>query len=118
MIENVMVKTHLIVTSIHEEFTIKWCGRIIDTKPIFKNDMPIFTIISSVSRVELNTCDMKRVEECAKKITCPRGRAAMTTDKAYIYIQEVDNHETLVGIVTHNHVKKYAPMFDPVGYKS
>ena len=68
MIENVMVKTHLIVTSIHEEFTIKWCGKIIDTKPIFKNDMPVFTIISSVSRVELNTCDMKRVEECAKKI--------------------------------------------------
>ena len=99
MIENVMVKTHLIVTSIHEEFTIKWCGRIIDTKPIFKNDMHVFI-------------------ECAKKITCPRGRAAVTTDKAYIYIQEVDNHETLVGIVTHNHVKKYAPMFDSVGYKS
>ena len=55
---------------------------------------------------------------CAKKITCPRGRAAVTTDKAYIYIQEVDNHETLVGVVTHNHVKKYAPMFDPVGYKN
>ena len=28
----VLVKTHLIITDIHEEYHIKWCGSIKDTK--------------------------------------------------------------------------------------
>lgn len=117
MIENVMIKTHLIITDIHNEYSIKWCGTIIDTKPELKNGMPIFTIVGSESRVELNTLDMKQIENCAKRLTNPRGRAAVTTDKAYIYIKEIGDKETCIGIVTHKKVKKYAPMFDPVGYK-
>lgn len=50
MIENVLIKTHLIV---HEEYSIKWCGRIIDTNPILQ--------IGSESRMELNTIDMKQI---------------------------------------------------------
>lgn len=117
MIENVMIKTHLIITDIHNEYSIKWCGTIIDTKPELKNGMPIFAIVGSESRVELNTLDMKQIENCAKRLTNPRGRAAVTTDKAYIYIKEIGDKETCIGIVTHKKVKKYAPMFDPVGYK-
>lgn len=117
MIENVMIKTHLIITDIHEEYSIKWCGTIIDAKPELKNGMPIFAIVGSESRVELNTLDMKQIEDCAKRLTNPRGRAAVTTDKAHIYIKEIGGKETCIGIVTHTRVKKYAPMFDPVGYK-
>lgn len=118
MIEDVMIKTHLIITDIHEEYSIKWCGKIIDTQPELKNNMPIFIIIGSEGRVELNTLDMKRIEDCAKRLTNPKGRAAITTDKSYIYIKEIDDKETCIGVVTHNHVKKYAPMFDPVGYSN
>lgn len=115
--DSVMIKSHLIITDIHSEYIIKWHGKIIDTKPLFKNNMPIFIIIGSESRVELNTCDMKQIEETAKSITRPRGRGAVSTDTARIYIKEVDGGETYIGSVIHNSVKTYAPMFDPVGYK-
>jgi hypothetical protein len=117
MIDNVMIKSHLIITDIHEEYSIKWCGNIIDTQPEFKNNMPIFAIVGSESRIELNTLDMKQIENCAKRLTNPRGRSAVTTDKAHIYIKEKNGKETCIGIVTHKRIKKYAPMFDAVGYK-
>ena len=117
MIENVLIKTHLIVTDVHEEYSIKWCGKIIDTNPILQNNMPIFIIIGSESRMELNTFDLKRIEDCAKRLTRPRGRASVTTDKAFIYIKEKNDKETCVGVVTHNHIKKYAPMYDRIGYR-
>lgn len=115
--DTVMIKSHLIITDIHSEYIIKWHGKIIDTNPLFKNGMPIFIIIGSESRVELNTCNMKQIEEIAKSITKPRGRGAVSTDTARIYIKEVDGAETYIGSVIHNRVKTYAPMFDPVGYK-
>lgn len=117
MIENVMIKSHLIVTSVQDEFSIKWCGRIIDTKPIIKNNKPIFVIIGSEGRAELNTINMKQIEDCAKRLTKPQGRASITTDQSFIYIKETDGKETCIGIVTHNHIKKYAPMYDQVGYR-
>ena len=112
-----MIKSHLIITDIHSEYIIKWQGRIIDTNPMLKDGMPIFIIISSENRVELNSCDMKQIEETAKSITRPRGRSAISTDTARIYIKEVDGAETYIGSVIHNRVKTYAPMFDPVGYR-
>jgi len=115
--DTVMIKSHLIITDIHSEYIIKWQGRIIDTNPILKNGAPIFIIIGSESRIELNTCDMKQIEETAKRITRPRGRGAVSTDTARIYIKEVDGAEIYIGSVIHNSVKTYAPMFDPVGYK-
>lgn len=113
--QEVMIKTHLIVTDVHEEYFIDWCGKIANTKPLFKNDMPIFIIISSESRMELNTVDIKKLERAAKNITYPRGRQAITTDVARIYIKEEDGRETLIGRVIHNHVKKYQQMYDRFG---
>lgn len=117
MIEDVMIKSHLIIMDIHEEYDVKWHGRIIDTNPFLKNGMPIFVIIGSTARMELNTISMKEIEDCAKRLTEPRGRTAITSDKAYIYIKEQDKKETLIGTVTHRRVKKYAPMFDTVGFQ-
>lgn len=116
MIEDTLIKTHLIITDIHEEFEIKWCGKIIDTNPLLKNGKPIFILISSTSRVELNTSNIKQLEKCAKSITCPRGREATTIDKTHIYIKEQTGKETLIGIVVHKHIKTFAPMYDKVGY--
>ena len=113
----VLVKTHLIVTDIHEEYNINWSGKILDAKPKFKNNKPIFVIVASGGRMEVNTADMSRVEKCAKLLTVPKGRQAITTDKAYIYILEENDHEVLLGTLTHNHVKSYAPMYDKVGYE-
>ena len=114
--EEIAVKTHLIITDIHEEYNMNWCGKIIDTKPKIKNGKPIFIIIGSNGRIELNTIDMAKIERNAKLLTRPRGKAAITTDTARIYIQEENDKETLMGILTHNHVKTYAPMFDKVNY--
>ena len=50
--EEVSIKTHLIVTDIHEEYHIDWCGKIMDTDPKFKNNKPIFIIVGSQSRIE------------------------------------------------------------------
>lgn len=114
--KEVRVKTHLIITDIHEEYYIDWCGSIVDAKPFFKNNMPVFIIISNESRIELNTTNIKEIEECAKKITKPHGRQAITTDVARIYIKEENGNQKLLGKVFHNHVKQYAPMYDKVGW--
>ena len=113
----VLVKTHLIVTDIHEEYNINWSGKILDTKPKFKNNKPIFIVVASGGRIEVNTTDMNRVEKCAKLLTMPKGRQAITTDKAYIYILEESGNEKLLGTLTHNHVKTYAPMYDKFDYE-
>lgn len=110
--QEVMLKTHLIVTDVHEEYIVKWYGSIINTDPLFKNDMPVFILVSSEKRLELNTIDMKWIEESAKQITCPHGRQAITTDITRIYIKEKSGKETFIGKVIHNHVKQYQQMFD------
>lgn len=115
--EEKLVKTHLIVKDVHDEYDVKWIGKIIDTKPVLKNGMPVFVLISSDSRVELNTIDLKQIEECGKRIAHPRGRKAVTTDKTRIYIKETTGEETCIGVITRNHVKTYAPMYDKFGYR-
>ena len=112
--QEVMVKTHLIVTDVHEEYFVDWCGKIANTKPLLKNDMPVFVIIGSEERMELNTIDIKHVEECAKRLTHPRGRQAVTTDTSRIYLKEEDESLKFMGKVIHNHVKQYQQMYDPV----
>ena len=114
--QETLIKTHLIVISTHEEYHMNWCGKIIDTKPKIKNGKPIFAVIGSRGRMELNTTDMQRVEKCAKLLTAPRGRQAITSDTAHIYIIEENDKETLMGVLTHNHVKTFAPMFDKFDY--
>lgn len=115
--EEILVKTHLIIKDVHEEYSINWCGKIKDTKPKFKNGKPVFTIRGGGKRIELNTSDMSEVEKWAKKLTNPKGRKAITTDYSHIYIQEENDKETLLGVLTHNHIKTYAPMYDKVGWR-
>ena len=117
MIEETMIKSHLVVTDIHEEYKINWCGKILDTKPKIKDGKPIFVIVGSGGRMELNTTDMLRIEKCAKLLTRPKWRSAVTSDTARIFIKEENDNEKLLGIMTHNHVKTFAPMFDAVGYE-
>lgn len=112
----VKVKTHLIITDIHEEYSVKWCGRINEVNPKFINNKLCFAITGGRGRVEVNTNNMKELEERAKRMTYPRGRGALTVDKAFIYIIEKDDSEKLFCVVTHNHITKYAPMYDTVGY--
>lgn len=115
--EEVLVKTHLIVTDVHNEYHINWCGKVADAKPKFKNGKPIFAIVGGGCRIELNTTDMTRIEKCAKMCTQPKGRQAVTTDTARIYIVEEDDNEKLLGVLTHNHIKTYAPMYDRIGWQ-
>lgn len=113
----VLVKTHLVVTDVYEEYNINWCGRILDVRPKIKNNMPVFVVVSSKGRMEVNTTDMQRVERCAKLLTAPKGRQAVTSDTARIFIVEENENEVLMGVLIHNHVKSYAPMFDKVNYE-
>jgi len=115
--EEVKIKSHLIITDIHEEYSIKWCGKITDIKPKIKNGKPVFVVVGSKGRIELNTTDMIKIENCAKMCTQPKGRKAVTTDTSRIYIVDEDDNEKLLGILTHDHVKTFAPMFDPVGWR-
>ena len=108
----VKINTHPIVVGTHEEYHINWCGQIINTHPKLRNGEPIFFISGGKGSIELNTIDMEYIERTAKGLTYPRGRAATTTDKAYIYIIEENNKKTLLGIVTHNHIKEYNQMYD------
>ena len=109
----VMLKTHLIITDMHDEYFVKWCGKLIDAKPLLKNGLPVFVIVGSRGRVELNTINIELIEKCAKRLSHPRGRAAFTTDSTRIYLLEEDGNEKLMGKVFHNHIKQYQQMYDP-----
>lgn len=108
----VMIKTHLIITDIHNEYYMDWCGSIIDTKPKIVDGKPVFVIRGKSGAIEINTTDEKYLEKIAQKMTEPRGRAAVTTDRARIYIKQIDNSEKLIGILTHDKIKTFAPMYD------
>ena len=112
--EEVMIKTHLIITDIHDEYHMNWCGKIVNANPILKNGMPVFVIIGTKGRLELNTIDMNRLEQSAKLLTWPKGRSAITTDTARIYIKEVDGNDFLLGVLTHKNIKTFSPMHDKV----
>lgn len=112
----VMLKTHLIVSDVYEEYSVKWFGNISKTKPVFENGKPIFVVVAAGGRMEINTTDSKRVENCAKLLTRPKGRQAVTSDTARIYIKEEHDKEALIGTVTHNHVKEYRQMYDKFEY--
>lgn len=112
----VLAKTHLVITDIHDEYHMKWCGKILDANPVLENGLPVFAIVGSKGRIELKTMDINRLEKVAKLLTQPKGRQAVTTDVARIYIKEIDGNEMLLGIMTHNNIKTFAPMYDKVGY--
>lgn len=116
MIEEVSVKTHLIITDIHDEYHMRWCGRIADAKPVLKNGMPIFVVVGTGGRMEINTVNMTRLERAAKLLTRPKGRSAVSIDSSRVYIKEIDGNEMLLGVLTHENIKTFAPMYDKVGF--
>ena len=118
MKEEVLIKTHLIIKDIHEEYEFNWTGKILDSKPKIENGKPIFIVVGNNGRMELNTTDMSRVEKCAKLVSRPRGRTAVTTYVVRILVKQEDESEFLVGTLTHNHVKTFAPMRDMVYYRN
>ena len=114
--EEISVKTHLIITDIHDEYHMNWCGKIANAKPYLKNGLPLFIIIGTGGRLELNTIDMKHLEKSAKLLTRPKGRSAVNKDTSRIYIREVDGNDLLLGVLTHKNVKTFAPMHDKIGF--
>lgn len=114
---DVYAKTHLIVTNITNNYKINWCGKIKDAAPLLKNGKPIFVIISAETRVELNTISMQQIENCAKRLVAPKGKSAITKDKVFIYLKEVDGNEKLMGSLSCERIKEFAPMYDKVGYR-
>lgn len=112
----VNLKTHLICTDVHDEYFVKWCGKLKDAKPFLKSGLPIFIIIGSDGRVELNTIDIKEIERCAKNLCCPRGKESITSDCARIYLLEEDGNERLMGKVFCTHVRQYQQMYDKFEY--
>ena len=114
--EEISIKTHLIITDIHDEYHMNWCGKIADAKPLLQDGLPLFIIIGSQGRLELNTIDMKRLEHSAKLLTRPKGRSAVSVDTSRIYIKEVDGNDFLLGVMMHKNIKTFAPMHDKVGF--
>lgn len=113
----ISIKTHLIIDSIDEEYSVNWCGKIKEVNPLIQNGLPIFVIIGNNSRIEMNTINFSHLENCAKRITVPKGREAFTSDKTRIYIKEANGNEKLMCIVTHNRIKHFIPISDKMGYK-
>ena len=52
--EEILVKTHLIITDIHDEYHMNWCGKIANAKPLLKDGLPQFIIIGSTGIYELD----------------------------------------------------------------
>ena len=116
--QETLVKTHLIIKDIHDEYHMNWCGKIFEAKPALnENGMPLFVIISSEKRMEVSTISIKELERYAKLLTSPKGRSAVSADVARIYIVEQNGNEKLLGVLTHKRIKTFAPMYDKVGYK-
>lgn len=112
--EEKLVKTHLIVTDIKNDYNFKWIKTIKETQPMFQNNKFVFVMIGGNGRMEINTNDMTRVEKCAKRMSYPKGRTAVTSDIVRIFIKQEDESEVLIGFLTHTRIKTFAPMFDKI----
>lgn len=107
------VKTHLITTEQYDEYEVRWHKKLSAQKPKFDEHGNLqFAVLSNRGRLNIKTFDLKHLETAAKRFTQPRGRGALTTDKGYIYLKTEDDKEVLLATVIHNHIRKYAPMYD------
>lgn len=104
-------KPHFVVKDIQDDYRINWCGKIVDANPVIKNNNPIFVLIGSQNRLELNTIDFAYIEKCAKRMTHPKGRQAVTSDSVRIYIKEVSGNEMLLGVLSHTRTKTFMPVY-------
>lgn len=114
--QEIKVKTHLIITDIHDEYHMKWCGKLQGANSLLRNGLPVFVVVGTRGRSEVNTIDMKLLEHTAKVLTAPRGRSSVSKDTAYVYLKEIDGSERLMGMLVHKNIKTFAPMYDKVGY--
>lgn len=108
------IKAHLIVRNIHNLYKVNWCGKLAEAHPMIENGLPIFIIIGGNSRMELNTINMKYIEDCAKSLTAPKGRSAINVDNVRIYLKEKNGNELLMGVLTHQREKQFSPVYDKV----
>lgn len=106
-----MEKPHFVVKDIQDDYRINWCGKIVDANPVIKNNNPVFVLIGSQNRLELNTIDFAYIEKCAKRMTHPKGRQAVTSDSVRIYIKEVSGNEMLLGVLSHTRTKTFMPVY-------
>lgn len=60
---------------------------------------------------------MNHIEHCAKLLTRPKGRSAVSTDTSRIYIREENGNDFLLGIMTHSNIKTFSQMTDKVGFE-
>ena len=104
-------KPHFVVKDIQDDYRINWCGKIVDANPVIKNNNPVFVLIGSQNRLELNTIDFAYIEKCAKHMTHPKGRQAVTFDSVRIYIKEVSGNEMLLGVLSHIRTKTFMPVY-------
>ena len=105
-----MEKPHFVVKDIQDDYRINWCGKIADADPVIKNNSPVFVLIGSQNRLELNTIDFAYIEKCARRMTHPKGRQAVTFDSVRIYIKEVSGNEMLLGVLSHTRTKTFMPV--------
>lgn len=115
--QEISIKTHLIINDIHSEYQVNWFGKIAETDPALQNGLPIFVIVGSRGRIEMNTINMSRLEDCAKRLTEPKGRSAISKDSSHIYIKEKGGREVPICTVVHKRVKSFSPMYDKVGWR-
>lgn len=109
-----LVKTHLIVTDQYDEYEVNWVKRLVDSKPkLDEHGFPTFSVVTNKGRIDIKTFDINYLEKRAKAYTFPKGRGAVTSDKGYIYIKEEEG-EVLLAVVSHTHIRKYAPMYDDI----
>ena len=106
-----MEKPHFVVKDIQDNYRINWYGKIVDANPVIKNNNPVFVLIGSQNRLELNTIDFAYIEKCAKRMTHPKGRQAVTCDSVRIYIKEVSGNEMLLGVLSHIRTKTFMPVY-------
>ena len=111
--KNSIFKPHFICTDIQNEYQLKWVKSLIDTDPVYDDKGNIaFVIIGSQRRIEVNTLDLVYLEHCAKLLTAPKGHTACSTDKALISVKEKNGKETLLGVLTHNRIKTFIPIYN------
>lgn len=115
--QEVKIKTHLIIKDIHSEYDINWCGKFQNAHPVFVNDKPVFILMSAQSRVKMNTWDMSAIEKIGKKMAEPRGREAITEGVVRVYLKEEDNKYRFMCVITHRKIKTFAPMYDKMGWR-
>lgn len=114
MKEKEELQTRWIVTDVEDSYSVKWIKTMKEIYPMFKNNKFIFIVVGGNGRMEINTNDMTRVEKCAKMMSYPKGRAAVTSDTVRIFVRQQDESEVLMGFLKHERAKTFAPIIERI----